>query len=158
MTDHRREAVEDYKNDMQSALWDYGQLIAGALDEIEKLQTACTEWAEVSQSNFQRAKLYRETLEKIAAPTYGLQSIHESHEHDTIEYYHELSEYYRSRAYEYQKLARDAINNEVEPVKAKYNFYVELMQVYKALSDGQESLGPDFEKAWSDNVEKLYEN
>ena len=36
-----------------------------ATDEIEKLDKACSEWAEVSQSNYQRAKKAEEEVEKL---------------------------------------------------------------------------------------------
>jgi len=109
MQNDLREAVEDYKKDFQSALWNYGHVIEGCLDEIEQLEKSCSGWANVSQTNFQLAKRYEETLDKIAKPRFGLQSIQEKHENDTLEYYKEISEYYRVMANDMQKLAREDI-------------------------------------------------
>ena len=36
--DLMREAVEDYKNDLQSALWDYGVIISDSLEYIEQVE------------------------------------------------------------------------------------------------------------------------
>ena len=47
---------------------DYDELVKfaeKATDEIEKLDKACSEWAEVSQSNYQRAKKAEEEVEKL---------------------------------------------------------------------------------------------
>jgi len=47
---------------------DYDELVKfaeEATDEIEKLDKACSEWAEVSQSNYQRAKKAEEEVEKL---------------------------------------------------------------------------------------------
>lgn len=38
LTMNAREAAKDYKNDMQSCLWDYGELITALTDRIEALQ------------------------------------------------------------------------------------------------------------------------
>lgn len=52
---------------------------------------------------------YKNALEKIAAPTYGLQEIMEDHPEETMEYYKELYEYYASLTFRYQKIARIAL-------------------------------------------------
>jgi hypothetical protein len=52
---------------------------------------------------------YKEVLEKIAKPNYGLQAIQEDHPEETMEYYKELSDYYASLVFLYQKLARDVL-------------------------------------------------
>jgi hypothetical protein len=36
--DHMKEAVEDYKNDFQSALWDYGEIISNSIEYIEQVE------------------------------------------------------------------------------------------------------------------------
>ena len=41
------------------------ELYSGAADRIEELAKACDEWAEVSQSNYQRAKVAEANLAKV---------------------------------------------------------------------------------------------
>ena len=77
--------------------------------EIEPLQQACEEWAEVSQRNYQCAKLYFEALQLIAAPTYGIQSIMEDYEIDSIPYLEAALSYYYKLVTSYQATARSAI-------------------------------------------------
>ena len=75
----------------------------------EELERACKEWAEVSQRNYQRAKAYYEALQRISAPTYGIQSIQEDYETDSIEYLRATHSYYYSLVTSYQAVARSAI-------------------------------------------------
>ena len=78
--------------------------------EIEPLQQVCEEWAETSQRNYQCAKAYFEALERIAAPTYGLQSIQEDYpDTDSVEYLQAALKYYTRLATSYQATARSAI-------------------------------------------------
>ena len=90
--------------------------------EIEPLQQACEEWAEVSQRNYQRAKRYYEALERIAANQYGLQSIMEDYpDTDSVEYLKAALNYYTWLVNTYQATAREAISG-VEGVEDDEEF------------------------------------
>jgi hypothetical protein len=52
---------------------------------------------------------YKQALEKIAQPTYGLQSIQEDYPDDTKDYYKSLSSYYSTLVFRYQQIARTAL-------------------------------------------------
>lgn len=52
---------------------------------------------------------YKEALENIVKPKYGLQGIYEDHSEETLEFYKELYEYYSSLAKQYERLAREAL-------------------------------------------------
>lgn len=45
-TDELLEIANDYKNDMQSALWDYGSIIEQAAEHIKKLERALEIYSE----------------------------------------------------------------------------------------------------------------
>lgn len=77
---------------------------------IQELERVCSEWAEVSQRNYQCAKRYHEALERIAMNQYGLQSIMEDYpDTDSVEYLQAALKYYTSLTNIYRKTAREAI-------------------------------------------------
>lgn len=74
------------------------------------LERACSEWAEVSQRNYQCAKRYFEALEQIAMNRHGLQGIMEDYpDTDSVEYLQAALKYYTRLTNTYQKTAREAI-------------------------------------------------
>ncbi len=52
---------------------------------------------------------YKEALEKIAQPTYGVQGIQEDYPDDNIDYYKALSSYYSKLVFRYKQIARTAL-------------------------------------------------
>lgn len=90
--------------------WDIDQ--KEAISAIEALETACMEWADVSQSNYKKAKLYHEALTSIARHQYGLQSIMEEYDTDSKEFYEETTKYYSNLVHIFQKVAREAIKDD----------------------------------------------
>jgi hypothetical protein len=57
-------------------------------------------------------KTYKEALQKIAAPQYGLQSIIEDYSIDTPEYYKSSSDYFSSLVRRFQAQARKALSHD----------------------------------------------
>jgi hypothetical protein len=109
---YAKEATADYKNDLQSALWDYGGIIEDLTKSVTNLQQVCNQWAEVSQRNYQRAKTYRAALAQIASNKYGLQAIQEDYDIDSPEYDRARADYYCSLVNTYQQIARKALSDE----------------------------------------------
>jgi hypothetical protein len=89
-------------------------ILRDCADRIEELERTCAEWAETSQRNYVRAKSYYAALQLIAAPQYGLQSISEDYDIDSLEYEQACNRYYAGMVRRFQTLARSAINGEKE--------------------------------------------
>lgn len=109
---YAKEATADYKNDVQSALWDYGEVIENLTKSLINCTQICNQWVEVSQRNYQRAKTYHDALAQIASAKYGLQTIQEDYDIDSPEYDKARADYYCRLVNVYQKIARETLSHE----------------------------------------------